>query len=95
MLISKTKALKKKWKCLPFSFVQPFVTSRTVARHIPLSMGFPRQEYQSRLQFPSPGDLLHQGLNPGLLHCRQILYRLRHREDNKGFRNNYKQVFLF
>ena len=26
--------------------------------------------------FPSPGDLPDQGLNPGLLHCRQILYCL-------------------
>ena len=27
----------------------------------PLSMGFPRQEYWSRLPFPSPGDLLNPG----------------------------------
>ena len=38
-------------------------------------MGFPRKEYWSRLPFPSPGDLP----DPGLLHCRQILYRLSHR----------------
>ena len=31
----------------------------------PLSMGFPRQEYRSRLPFPSPGDLLHPGFEPG------------------------------
>ena len=37
------------------------------------SMGFSRQEYWSGLPFPSPGDLLTQGLNPGLLHCRQML----------------------
>ena len=41
-----------------------------------LSMGFPRQEYWSGLQFPSPEDLPTQELNPGLLHCRQILYQL-------------------
>ena len=29
---------------------------------------------------PSPGDLLEQGLNSGLPHCRQTLYRLGHRE---------------
>ena len=36
------------------------------------SMGFSRQEYWSGLPFPSPGDLP----NPGLLHCRWILYQL-------------------
>ena len=78
-----------------------------------LCPGFPRQEYWSRLPFPSPGDLPDPGieprsptlwvnsspaepqgkakntgvgslsllfpiqeLNPGLLHCRQILYQL-------------------
>ena len=32
-------------------------TPRTVARQVPLSMEFPRQEYWSGLSFPSPGDL--------------------------------------
>ena len=32
-------------------------TSWTVAPQAPLSMGFPRGEYWSRLPFPSPGDL--------------------------------------
>ena len=41
-------------------------------------MGFSRQEYWSGLPFPSAGDLPIQGLNPGLLHCRQILYQLSH-----------------
>ena len=44
-----------------------FVTPWTVAHQTPLSMGFPRQYYWSGLPFPSPGDLLNQGLNPGLL----------------------------
>ena len=30
-------------------------------------------------RFPSSGDLPTQGLNPGLLHCRHILYRLSHK----------------
>ena len=34
-----------------------FVTPWTIACQAPLSMGFPRQEYQSRLPFPSAGDL--------------------------------------
>ena len=30
----------------------------------PLMMGFPRQEYWSELQFPTPGDLSDQGITP-------------------------------
>ena len=41
-------------------------------------MGFSRPEYWSGWPFPSPGDLPNQGLNPGLLYCRQILYQLSH-----------------
>ena len=33
------------------------VTPWTVGHQAPLSMGFPRQEHQSRLLFPPPGDL--------------------------------------
>ena len=48
-------------------------------------MGFSRQEYWSGLPLLSPGGLPNsgssqvfptQGLNPGLPHCRQTLYRL-------------------
>ena len=31
----------------------------------PLSLGFSRQEYWSRLPFPSPGDLPYPGIEPG------------------------------
>jgi len=41
------------------------VTLWTVARQAPLSMGFPRQEYWSRLPFPSPGDLPNAGIELG------------------------------
>ena len=58
-----------------FNRVWLCVTPWTAARQAPLSMGFSRQEYWSALPFPSPEDLLTQGSNPGLLHCRQILYR--------------------
>ena len=44
-----------------------------------LSMGFSRQESWSGLPFPSPGDLSLQGLNPGVLHCKWILYQLSHK----------------
>ena len=59
-----------------FSCVQLFATQLTVACQAPLSMGFSRQEYWSGLSFPSPGDLPYQELNPGLLHCRQMIYQL-------------------
>ena len=39
-------------------------TPWTRAHHAPLSMGFPRQEYWSRLPFPSPGYLPNQGIKP-------------------------------
>ena len=41
-----------------------FVTSWTVAHQAPLSVGFPRQEYCSRLPFLSPGDLPDPGIKP-------------------------------
>ena len=34
------------------------------ARQAPLSTGFPRQEYCSRLPCPSPGDLSDSGMEP-------------------------------
>ena len=37
----------------------------TVAHQVPLSMGFPRQEYWSGLSFPSPEDLPNPGIEPG------------------------------
>ena len=39
-------------------------------------MGFSRQEYRSRLPCPPQGIFPNQVLNPGLPHCRQILYQL-------------------
>ena len=39
-------------------------TPWTVARQVPLSMGFSRQGYWSRLPFPSPGDLPNPGIEP-------------------------------
>ena len=37
----------------------------TVARQVPLSMGFSRQEYWSGLPYPSPGGLPNPGIEPG------------------------------
>ena len=40
------------------------VITWTAALGAPLSMGFPRQEYWSRLPFPSPADLPDPGIEP-------------------------------
>ena len=47
-----------------FSRVQLFATLWTVAHQSPLFTRFSRQEYQSGLPCPPPGDLLHPGLEP-------------------------------
>ena len=39
-------------------------TTWTVAHQVPLSMGFPRQEYQSGLPCPPPGDRPDPGIEP-------------------------------
>ena len=40
------------------------VTSWTVARQAPLTVGFPRQGYQSELPVPPPEDLSDPGIEP-------------------------------
>ena len=47
-----------------FSCLQLFVTLRTVACQVALSMGFSRQEYWSGLSCPSLGDLTNPGIKP-------------------------------
>ena len=56
---------------------KPVLLKRDCEVKAPLSMGFSRQEYWSGVLFPSLGIFLTQGSNPGLLHCRQILYCLK------------------
>ena len=38
------------------SHIRLFTAPQTIARQAPLSMGFSRQEYWSKLPFPTPGD---------------------------------------
>ena len=47
-----------------FSHVQLFVTPWTIAHQAPLSMGFPSEEYWSRLPWPPPGDLPNPVIKP-------------------------------
>ena len=74
--------------------VRLFVTPWTVACQVPLSMGFSRQEYWSGLPFPSSGDLPDPGIELGLLHCRQILYHLRHQRSPKAQRRAVNHLEL-
>ena len=45
-----------------FSRVRLFETPWAIARQVPLSMGFSRQEYRSGLPCPPPGDLPDPGI---------------------------------
>ena len=75
-----------------FGYVQLFVTLWTVALHAPLSMEFSRQEYRSGLPVPSISPT--QGSNPGLLHCRWILYHCATWESPKANHSNHQQETL-
>ena len=59
------------------SRVRLCMTPWTVARQAPLSMGILQARILEWVAMPSSRGST-QGLKPGLLHCRQILYRLRH-----------------
>ena len=54
----------RKTKVESLSHVQLFATPWTVAYQALMSLGFSRQEYWSRLPFPSPGDLPDPGIEP-------------------------------
>ena len=59
---------KKRKKVKSLSCVRLFASPWTVACQAPPSVEFSKQEYWSRLPFPSPAIFLTQGLNPHLLH---------------------------
>ena len=71
---------EKKKKVLVTQSCLTLSTPWTLACQALLSMEFPRQEYWIGLPFPSPRIFLTQGLNPGFLHCRQIVYHLSHKD---------------
>ena len=72
--------MKVKVKVKPLSHIRLFATSRTVACQAPQSMDFSRQEKWAGVgcHFLLQGIFPTRGLNLGLLHCRQTLYRLSH-----------------
>ena len=55
-----------------------------VAHQAPLSMRFSRQGNWSGLHFLLQGIFPPQGLKPGLLHCRWILYKLSYQGSPRG-----------
>ena len=63
--IFQTYQTNKRKKVKLLSHIQLFATPWTVAYQASPSMGFSRQEYWSRLPFPSPGDLPDPGMEPG------------------------------
>ena len=64
----------RSFPCTPAMKVKVLVALWTVACLASLSIEFIRQEYWSGLPFPSPGNLPNPVIDPGPLHCRQILW---------------------
>ena len=60
------------------SRVRLFVNSWTVAHQLLCPWGFPGKRSGAVCHFLLQGIFLSQVPNPGLQHCRQMLYRLRH-----------------
>ena len=50
--------------CVSLSVMSDSAIAWTVAHQIPLSMGFPRQDYWKGQPFPFPGDLPNPGIKP-------------------------------
>ena len=69
---------KRKWKWKSLSSIQLFATPWTIQ-----SVEFSRPEYWFRVAIPFQGIFPTQGSNPGLPHCRQILYQLNHQESQE------------
>ena len=67
--------------CVSYSVLSDsFATPWTVAHQAPLSIDFSGKNTGVGCHFLFQGTFPTQGSSPGLLHCRQILYCLSHRE---------------
>ena len=64
-------------------------TPWTATCQAPLSIGFPSKSTGVGCHFLLQGIFLTQELNPGLLHCRQILYQL---SSTRTFRKIQKRI---
>ena len=78
LLISRMKTWFILIKCWSLSHVWLFATLWTVAHQAALFMEFSRLKTGVGCHSLLEGIIPTQGLNPGLLHCRQILYHLSH-----------------
>ena len=67
--IGNTLVRYPQYSCLVAKSCLILATPWAVARQVPLSMEFPRQEHWSGLPSPSQGIFPTQGLNLCLLHC--------------------------
>ena len=72
--------------CLGASGRSNSATPWTIARQVPLSMEFSRQEYWSGLPCPSPGDLPNPGIEPGSPALQADSLPLSHQESPAGRR---------
>ena len=73
------KVKKPGWKKMKsLSCVWLFATPWTVASQVPPSMGFSNSNTGVGCHCLLQGIFPTQGLNPGLLHCRQTFYHLRY-----------------
>ena len=68
---------------------------RPIARQASLSMDFPGKNTGVGCHSLFQGIFLTQGLNPGLLHCRWILYCLGHLDCNAGIVDFYEPSNFF
>ena len=73
------------------SHFQLFVTPWTVTHQTPLSMEFFRQEYWSRLPFPTLWDLPKPGIEPTSLACSALAGGFPNTEPH-GKPNNIKNI---
>ena len=53
--------------CVHASVMSDSATLQTIAHQASLSVGFPRQEYWSKVPFPHPGHLSDPGIEPASL----------------------------
>ena len=86
---SKHKSWKWKWKSL--SHVQLFATPWTVYS----TWNSPGKNMGVGCHFLLQGVFSTQGLNPGLLHCRQILYHLHHQGSPLLYWCNFHLFLIF
>ena len=66
--------------CVVTKLCLTFETPWNTVHQAPLSMAFPKQEYQREVPFPPPGDLPDKGLMLSLLNWQEVSYKWANRE---------------